>query len=272
MANKFYVIWEGHEPGIYLTWDEAQKQIKGYKGAKFRSFENKSEAEFAFKNPEQVPAKKRDKKTMYYVVWRGHQPGIYTDWDEARKQITGAEKPMYKTFGSKELAEKAFEEGPENYKDGSFKKTRDLSADEKERIGDPIELSLCVDAACNGEGDFEYQGVWTFNKEESVFLVGPYKNGSNNIGEFLALVHALAFLNGHKDDKMKAMPIYSDSRIAMDWVRTGKCRTKQQPGSDVLNLIRRAEVWLAKNKSWKNPILKWETKAWGEIPADFGRK
>lgn len=271
MAKKFYVIWEGHKPGIYTSWDEAQKQIKGFKGAKFRSFENKQEAEWAFKNQDKVAAQKKDKKTMYYVVWKGHKPGIYTSWDDALKQISGAEKPLYKTFGSKELATKAFEEGPENYKDGSFKKTRDLTKEEKKRIGDPLELSLCVDAACNGNGDFEYQGVWTFNQEEPVFLVGPYKQGSNNIGEFLALVHALAYLNSHKDEKMKTMPIYSDSRIAMEWIQAGKCRTKQNPGTEVLNLIKRAETWLRKN-TFANPVLKWETKAWGEIPADFGRK
>jgi ribonuclease HI len=40
---------------------------------------------------------------------------------------------------------------------------------------------------------------------------------------------------------------------------------------DLLELIKRAENWLKEN-SFRNPILKWETKAWGEIPADFGRK
>ncbi len=269
--KKYYVVWAGKKPGIYSSWPEAQQQISGFKGAKFRSFKSWAEAEKAFKDPDSVAPVEKDKKTMYYVVWRGWNPGIYTNWDEALKQITGAEKPLYKTFGSKELAQKAFEEGPEKYKDGSFKKTRDLTAEEKKRIGDPIELSLCVDAACNGKGDFEYQGVWTFNQEEPVFLVGPYKKGSNNIGEFLALVHALAFLNGHKDSKMKTMPIYSDSKIAMEWVRAGNCRTKQKPGNDVLKLISRAEQWLNTNR-WSNQLLKWETKAWGEIPADFGRK
>ncbi|MCG8575171.1 MAG: ribonuclease H family protein [Flavobacteriales bacterium] len=221
------------------------------------------------RNPESVSSSSK-KKTYYYVVWYGHQPGIYEDWDQARQQITGFKGAIYKTFGSKQLAEKAFTEHPDKYKDGDYKKTKDLSKGELEKIGDPIELSLSVDAACNGKGDFEYQGVWTFSKEQ-VFLVGPYKKGSNNIGEFLALVHALAFLNSHKDPKMKQIPIYSDSRIAMGWVRQKVCRTNKKPPADVLNLIARAEKWLRAN-SYTNPILKWETKVWGEIPADFGRK
>jgi len=267
--QKYYVVWEGHQPGIYTKWSDAQKQIKGYNGAKFMSFESKTDAELAYKTGEVPESAKAKKKVKYYVLWRGHKPGIYTEWSEVQKQIAGFKDAKYKIFGSKQLAQKAFKEGSLNYQ-GDYKKTRDLSDEELKKIGEPIELSLCVDAACNHKGDFEYRGVWTFSRDE-VFRVGPYKKGSNNIGEFLALVHALAFLNGHRDEKMKIMPIYSDSRIAMGWVKAGVCRTKQKPSAEVINLIERAEHWL-NTHTFKNPILKWETKVWGEIPADFGRK
>lgn len=267
--QKYYVVLEGHTPGIYDNWTDAQKQINGFKGAKFKSFEDINVANQVWETgtlPEPTPG---DKKQMYYVVWAGHTPGIYLQWNEAQKQISGFKGSSYKTFGSKTLAHKAYNEGPENYQ-GDYKKTKDLSEEELAKIGNPIELTLTVDAACNGVGDFEYRGVWNFNKDE-VFKVGPYKGGSNNIGEFLALVHALAFLSNHRDVKMKNLPIYSDSRIAMGWVRAKTCRTKQIPPADVVNLIKRAEQWL-KNNTYVNPILKWETKVWGEIPADFGRK
>ena len=265
--KKYYVVWQGHQPGIYDSWEHCQREIKGYPDAKFKSFVNIDEAKHAFKNPDSVVS---EKKPLYYVVWHGHRPGIYTDWVAVQEQIKGFIKPIYKTFGSKQLAEKAFLEHPDLYKSGNFKKTKDLSADQLEKIGKPIELSLAVDAACNNKGDFEYQGVWTYSGD-TVFKVGPYKKGSNNIGEFLALVHALAFLNKHRDEQMKTLPIYSDSRIAMGWVKRKGCFTKKSPTADVLNLIKRAEQWL-KSNSYKNPILKWETKVWGEIPADFGRK
>jgi hypothetical protein len=132
-----------------------------------------------------------------------------------------------KLLGSKQLAEKAFAEGPENYLEGSFKKTKDLNPEELKKIGKPIELSLAVDAACNGKGDMEYQGVWTFSNE-LLFKAGPYKKGSNNIGEFLALVHALAYLGKQRDEKMHNMIIYSDSKIAMSWIRQKKCFTKKR--------------------------------------------
>jgi ribonuclease HI len=267
--QKYYVVWHGHQPGIYTKWNDAQKQIKGYQGAKFKSFDDKNEAEYAYKTGEIPESAKAKIKEKYYVVWRGHQPGIYTDWLDVQQQIAGFKDAKYKIFGSKQLAKKAFSEGSLNYQ-GDYKKTRDLSKEELEKIGEPIEISLCVDAACNHKGDFEYRGVWTFSRDE-VFKQGPYQRGSNNIGEFLALVHALAFLNSHKDEKMKNMPIYSDSRIAMGWVKAGVCRTKKRPSDQVINLIERAEHWL-NTHHFKNPILKWETKVWGEIPADFGRK
>ncbi|WP_418889083.1 viroplasmin family protein [Paracrocinitomix mangrovi] len=267
--KKYYVVWEGHQAGIYDSWEKCQQQIKGYPNAQFKSFKTRQEAELAFRDQETYNVSDK-KKQYYYVVWHGTKPGIYTEWKDVLENIKGVKGPIYKTFGSKQLAEKAFTEHPDKYKDGDYKKTKDLDEDTLKKIGNPIELSLAVDAACNNKGDFEYQGVWTFSNEV-VFRVGPYKKGSNNIGEFLALVHALAYLKQQKDEKMHILPIYSDSRIAMGWVRQKICRTNKQPPADVQQLIKRAEHWL-KNNTYKNPILKWETKVWGEIPADFGRK
>ncbi|MDX2362024.1 MAG: ribonuclease H family protein [Crocinitomicaceae bacterium] len=214
----------------------------------------------------------KKKKAKYYVIWDGASSGIYTDWNIAQQKLKGIPRDHFKTFGSKVLAEKALKAGHENYIGKDFRKTQDLSKEQIDKIGNPIEMSLAVDAACNEmTGIMEYQGVWTFDKDQSVFKKGPYKGGTNNIGEFLALVHALALFQNESDAKFKTMPIYSDSRIAMGWIRAGKCRTKGTPGATVKDLILRAEAWLAKN-TFKNPILKWETKVWGEIPADFGRK
>ena len=265
MAKKYYVVWEGNKTGVFESWDEVKKLIQGFPGAKYKSFPSRKIAEDAFKNPESVVTEPKKKKNKYYVIWDGDNTGIYTDWDVAREKLKGVPKDRFKTFGSKVLAEKSVLEGHEKYIGKDFRKTQDLTKKEIEKIGNPIELSLAVDAACNEmTGVMEYQGVWTFDSEKPVFKKGPYKGGTNNIGEFLALVHALALFQKDPDDKFKTMPIYSDSKIAMGWVKAGKCRTKATPGGEVLNMIKRAENWLAKN-TYKNPILKWETKVWGEI-------
>ena len=86
----------------------------------------------------------------------------------------------------------------------------------------------------------------------------------------LAIVHGLALLKNKGFD----MPIYSDSANAISWVRQKKCKTKlpRTPETEELFLlIERAEKWLQGN-TYTTRILKWETKEWGEIPADFGRK
>ena len=209
-------------------------------------------------------------KKKYYVVWNGKKKGIFTSWNDCKKQIDGFKGAQYKSFIDKKEAEIAFTKSYNDYKGKDTKKPI-LSDLEKARIGAPILESISVDAACSGNpGLMEYRGVFTHNKKE-IFKKGPFKNGTNNIGEFLALVHGIALL---KSKNKEDIPIYSDSRIAMSWVKKKACRTNitfDASNKDLLDLIKRAEKWLKEN-SFKNPILKWETKAWGEIPADFGRK
>ncbi len=209
-------------------------------------------------------------KKKYYVVWKGKKTGVFSSWSECKKQIHSYEGAQYKAFIDKKEAEIAFKKSYSDYK-GLNTKKKVLSNSEKEKYGTPILESISVDAACAGNpGIMEYRGVLTHNKKE-IFKMGPFKNGTNNIGEFLALVHGIALL---KSKKIKNIPIYSDSKIAIGWVKKKQCKTNVQfnnTNKDILELIKRAESWLHKNPV-EVTILKWETKAWGEIPADFGRK
>ena len=209
------------------------------------------------------------KKKKFYVVWKGKKPGIYESWDDCKAQIEGYKGAQYKSFQDFSEAKKAFNGNYLEYK-GSSKGKKELSAEELLRIGDPNYNSISVDAASSGNpGKMEYQGVDTKTKKV-LFKQGPYAEGTNNIGEFLALVHGLAFLKQNKSGRI----IYSDSRIAIGWVRKKKCGTKLKKtkrNAKLFELIERAEEWLKKNR-YNTPIVKWETKAWGEIPADFGRK
>jgi len=206
----------------------------------------------------------------YYVIWKGKETGVFSSWDKVKKLVQGVEGAKYKSFGSKAEANIAIKKKYSDYQGNNSKKIA-LSDADKARFGVPIKNSLTVDAACSGNpGKMEYRGVLHHNKQE-VFKMGPFKNGTNNIGEFLALVHGISLL---KKKGLHSLPIYSDSKIAMSWIKKKTCRTTitfDASNSDLLTLIHRAEKWLKEN-SFSNPILKWETKAWGEIPADFGRK
>jgi ribonuclease HI len=134
----------------------------------------------------------------------------------------------------------------------------------------PVTPCVCVDAACAGvPGPVEYQGVH-LPDEKVLFRQGPFPNGTNNIGEFLAIVHALAWLEQNGLDE----PVYSDSRTAISWVWKGRCGTEHPlpEGSRLAELVTRAEAWLAAHPAAAERVRKWDTEAWGEIPADFGRK
>lgn len=205
-------------------------------------------------------------KNKYYVVWRGRLTGIFDSWDECRKQTEGYEGSQYKGYPTLELAEAAHKL---NYWQAIKKLTdnRLQITDNKSQIVLP---SLSVDAACSGNpGVMEYRGVDTATGRE-IFRMGPFEHATNNVGEFLALVHGLALLKQYN----RTMPIYSDSVNAIAWVKAKKCRTKlarTEKNIPVFDLIARAEHWLETNH-FTTQIIKWDTPNWGEIPADFGRK
>ncbi len=212
MKNKFYVVWQGKEPGIYTTWSECEKQVKGVEGAKYKSFPSRAEAEAAF-----------------------------------------AHEPTFDTHGARQVTRANW---------------RNLPIDKQ-----PIMPCLCVDAACSGNpGKMEYRGVWVgaADAEAEWFHRGVFEDATNNIGEFLAIVHGLAQLK----KEHSTLPIYSDSRTAQAWVRNRQAKTKldaTEKNAVLFGLIQRAEHWLQTN-TYSTQILKWDTERWGEIPADFGRK
>ncbi len=204
---KFYVVWDGHQKGVFSSWKECELSIKSYNGAKYKSYETEAEARKAFSEP--------------------YQKHIYKNAGAQKNQTSG-------------------------------------------NAGKPILQSISVDAAFSSASkNMEYQGVYTADKSVW-FKMGPLPKGTNNVGEFLAIVHALALCKQKKIN----LPIYTDSITAMAWVRNKRAKTTldEEPDNEKLfEYIDRAEKWLKEN-TWTNKILKWDTRNWGEIPADFGRK
>jgi ribonuclease HI len=205
-------------------------------------------------------------KQKYYVVWKGRKPGIFTSWAECEKQVKGFAAAQYKSFDSLKEAETAYQSKYEAFKGKSASQGKWREASVK-----PILPSICVDAACSGApGKLEYRGVFTESQEE-IFRFGPLPDGTNNVGEFLAIVHALTWLAKHDQQ----LPVYSDSENGIAWVYTGKCRTNLKHTSQnapLFVMIHSAENWLAENELDDDEVLKWDTELWGENPADFGRK
>ena len=206
-------------------------------------------------------------KAKFYVVWQGREAGIYDSWVACEAQVKGV-AAKYKGFATREEAEAALAADPKDYithKPKPLQSTPIASSPNS-----PILPALAVDAACSGNpGLMEFRGVIA-DTATQVFHRGPYTDGTNNIGEFLAIVLGLAYLKLHN------LPwvLYSDSKTAISWVRQRQCKTKIEwntRNQDLFLAVRAAEKWLHEN-TWTTQIYKWDTEHWGEIPADFGRK
>ena len=140
-----------------------------------------------------APADFNHAKAKILRVWKGRKPGIFTSWAECEKQVKGFAAAQFKAFESLKEAESAYQSKYE-----AFKGKPSSLGKWKEASVKPILPSICVDAACNGSpGKLEYRGVFTESAEE-IFRVGPFPDGTNNVGEFLAIVHALTWMAKHE--------------------------------------------------------------------------
>lgn len=226
--SKYYVVWEGRQPGVYTTWAECQAQTNGFPQAKFKSYESEAEA-----------------KAALAAGWK-------------------------KAFGA---AAKAASSGAAraSARPGGTRTSGSAGGGAPGGLPPEVDLdSLSVDVGCSGNpGIVEYKGVST-RTGEVVFQHPPIRKGTNNMGEFLAIVHGLAYLK----QKGSSMTIYSDSRTAISWVRkktVASTLVRDASTQEIWAMVDRAEAWLRSN-TYPNKIIKWETQLWGEIKADYGRK
>lgn len=208
----------------------------------------------------------------FYVVWEGLSPGIYDTWEECENQVKGFAGARFKAFPDIESATAAFRGSYEDQATLLIAMAARQAA--SSNLADFPEIKAdawAVDGACSGvPGPMEYRCVEVATGRE-IFRVGPIAGGTNNIAEYLALVHAMALLDRQGDH---SRPIYSDSRTALSWLRNRHSKTTLEPtpgNAKVFELLDRANRWVASHRLL-NPVIKWETENWGEIPADFGRK
>lgn len=228
------------------------------------------------------------KGSKYYTVWVGVEPGVYDSWEECQLQTANYPGAKYKSFKTREEAVAAYRGDPAEQL-GIMKAivrhgrtaapaaapitTADMAARWRSIPGIRLD-AIATDGACAGNpGPMEYRAV-RLSDGAQLFRVGDRTplTGTNNIAEYLAIIHLAALLRKNGDS---TTPIYTDSRNTLAWLRRGASKTTLQrtpATAAALDLLARADAWLAANGPIKNPILKWNTEEWGEIPADFGRK
>jgi ribonuclease HI len=212
-------------------------------------------------------------KQKFYVVWVGRKPGIYATWPDCQEQINKFDDAKYKSYETKAAAEEAYRAGWKKQwgQGGGSKPSQKSSKAVSGTINEEIDYnSISVDVGTSGNpGPVEYKGVDT-QTGEVIFAVGPIGKGTNNLGEFLAIVHGLAYLKKQGSDKT----VYSDSVNALKWVKqkaVSSTLVRDESTAEIWELVDRAIKWLQTN-TYSNKVLKWQTKQWGEIKADYGRK
>ena len=193
----------------------------------------------------------------FYVVWQGKETGVFNSWNKIKPLVIGYKGALYKKYPTLDQALQAFENPP------SYQVSN--SSDEF------IDNSWCVDASVTkgNPGIVEFRGCHTTSKE-MLFESPLYYDTTGNIGEFFAIVHALRILKDRGDNRV----LYSDSRTAINWIKKGVVNTTlalTEKNENVFLEIQEAVDWLEANH-YQTEIKKWNTREWGEIPADYGRK
>lgn len=214
-------------------------------------------------------------KNKYYVVWEGSKPGIYDSWSECQAQTNGYPQAKFKAYPSAAEAQVAFKEGWKKHwgKTNSTKPKSKSKSSQTSLFETDEEIdydSISVDVGTRGNpGPIEYKGVDT-RTGEVLFQVGPIEKGTNNLGEFIAIIHGLSYLK--KLDSHKT--VYTDSKTALSWIRNKKVAStlvRDESTEKIWELTDRALSWLHHN-TYENKVIKWKTEKWGEIKADYGRK
>lgn len=261
--RKFYVVWEGREPGIYDNWEDCQEQINGYSGAKYKSFRSQEEAVAAYRG-----SGEEEESLLTHIALKNLEK-ISEIKSEAGFSASFQQQSLFEPI-AQPIAQSITQP---NCQQTIISASRPISKSKIDYSQIPeINLTaIAVDGACAGNpGLMEYRGVKVATGEE-IFHIGPLDEGTNNVAEYLALIHALAMLFKQNDS---TTPIYTDSATAVSWVRNRGCRTQLKPtdkNKKIFEMLARANLWI-RSHSPMNPILRWNTPLWGEIPADFGRK
>lgn len=210
----------------------------------------------------------------FYGVWVGRSPGVYDNWNACKAQTDKFPAAKFRKLKSTDYKQALAEFNAENISPVTISQTNTSS--KSKPVLDcgslPENDILTVDGASNGH-NCEFRAVW-FPSNKEVFASKVYDGGTNNIAEFLGLVFALK----HLMEKKLPLKVYSDSVTAMAWFRNMKANTTaHQTGKatqELTNLIEGAEKFLQNNRDVLSnaQVLKWDTKNWGEIAADYGRK
>jgi viroplasmin and RNaseH domain-containing protein len=65
--KKWYVVYQGHVPGVYEEWEDCLKQVNKFKGNNHKSYKSKAEAEARYLNHLLAEERKNQMKSNIIV-------------------------------------------------------------------------------------------------------------------------------------------------------------------------------------------------------------
>ncbi len=163
----------------------------------------------------------------FYVVWAGREPGIYTDWPSAQKQVIKFAGAKYKSFTSKAEAEAAYASGATNPGNKSAAKTTSSRTASRTNQGNnlsapPIKTDVVIycDGGCDPNPGKAGSGVALYHNDRLTQLwYGIYNpQGTNNSAELNALYFSLQ-LAQHAIKQGLSAQIMCDSMYSIQCIR-----------------------------------------------------
>jgi ribonuclease HI len=188
----------------------------------------------------------------YYVVWTGRKPGIFTTWNECKRQVDGFTGAKFKSFPTLDEAESAFggKISSTSTSRSSSTKTRSASKPKKIKVPPlseqqiaemPFDIKIFTDGACEPNPGEAGTGLAVYlNNELTELWYGLYqKVGTNNTAELHGLKQAFHLAK----EKLKAglsVAIYCDSKYSIDcitqWATSWEKKGWTKSGGEIKNL------------------------------------
>lgn len=184
-----------------------------------------------------------------YAVHKGRKPGIYTTWEECKKQVDGFNGPIYKKFDNRTSAELFLKNGFNQKSLDKFSKKQNIikKVDEKnEKILDELlkdqenRVFIYTDGSCiRFKNGITKAGYGIYIPEKNIRVSEPLLNQkqTNNRAELTSILECVKYLK--KDDLKKELIIITDSAYSMYiFDKTGENYEKNnfmKDGQEVLN-------------------------------------
>ena len=191
MAKKFYVVWQGHKPGIYTDWNSCKKQVDKFAGARYKSFPTEAEALAAYGGSPSTSGK--------------------TSATAAPKKRASSKAPSVKTYTASEV--KAL----------------------------PAEVKIFTDGGCDPNPGKAGSGLALYrNNTVSELWYGLFNPmGTNNTAELNALHQALLMAEKELNNG-QSVAIFCDSKYSIQcvtqWAVGWQKKGWKKAGGEIKNL------------------------------------